>query len=142
MNAMRFITGDIFRFAFTEIDPGNKHITGRCVYNIIVYNNSGIIVYDKYFFISVYKKIMNKPLSDSEYIVEELFNASVDTLFNDLEFTTIMNINKNEFKKLKDYVYYDKNLSEEMNSLVLKYKFLKITKKEFINGRFDLINSF
>lgn len=141
-NAIKFITGDIFRFSFTEIDPGNKHITGRCVYNIAVYNKRGLIAYEKYFFISVYKRILDKPLSDAEYIVEELLNASMDTLFNDPEFTTIMDIGEIQYKKLKDYVYYDKNLSEELNSLFLNYKVLKTSKKEFLKGRDELINSF
>ena len=141
-HAISFITGDIFAFSFTGINSETKNVIGKSIFDIKVYDINGVNTFEKYYFVSVDSSITNTPLSDAENLIEELFNTSMDILFNDQEFTSSMGIVKLQDKKLKDYAYYDKNLSKEVNSLLLSFNSLKISKNEFLKRRDMIFNSF
>ncbi len=137
-----FISGAVFVFYFSGVDLVSGKTTGKSAFNIIGYDANGAVVFDKYYFLTVERDISASPIKEAELLVDDLFNGSADVLFDDADFLKTLNLTGNKYKTLKDSPYYDKKLSDEVNTLLLKYKDHKIDKREFIKLREKTFNSF
>jgi len=140
-NVERLVTGDIYSLSLSGIDPDMKKVTGKSVFNVIVYDTTGEIILEKYFFIKVDGDITDTPLSGAEKLMEKLLSASVDSVFADEDFRSVMGVKASpEDEGVPPY--YDEKTSGEMNTFLYQYISGKIDGREFERSREELINSF
>jgi hypothetical protein len=133
----RLVTGEIYRLSFSGMVQGSGDISGKNVFSVTIYDMSGEIAFEKYFFVSAGGVLADTPLAGAEALMEELLSAGVDSVFADTDFCSVMGIAVSPGSP-----NYDATLSDKMNAFLDEYVSGKIDAKEFERSREGLIDSF